>query len=282
MVDIMRTVIICAIVIVSAVFLPATSVAVVIGPFSGRVLDSDTNEPLYGASFFSYSMKHVFSIKCIRVAPANDENFELVDLIRMHMEYIERLGNEYPGEDLRRYNFYEMAGGTKCTPGYRPVHREYSDLIHSLHLLTDENGAFGIQAIYKELEPGSFLESSTVIVYHPGYQVFIKKFRNRDAGDVFKTKDSIIRLERIPPNFDHNAHYHQIVGAMSEMGKTPVIPPMSYDDNFMDAAPSLSPLLDDNTDAGGKRMDWNLFIEKSLLRIPFESFCRRFEWENRR
>lgn len=214
-----------AIVIVSAVLLPAASFAVVIGPYSGRVLDSDTNEPICGASLFLYSIKRV------RVAP---------------------------------------------------VYEAHSELIHSLHIHAGENGAYEIQSIYKELEPNSFFESSTVIVYQPGYQVVIKKIRNRDAGEVFRTKDNIITLGRIPPDFDHNAHYRQIVGAMGGMGETPVIPPMIYDVDLMDNAHALSPLLNDNLDVGGKRMDWNSFIEKSLLRMPFESFCRRFEWENRR
>lgn len=109
--------------------------------------------------------------------------------------------------------------------------------------------------------------SITIIVYQPGYQVYISRDSSWDEKPRnVKKKENIIMLDRIPPNFDHKKHYERITRAFSDIDEIDIIPPIDYY-----ASPK-----------GDKRMDWDKFVDKSQPSILREEFLRRAEWENRR
>lgn len=150
----------------------------------------------------------------------------------------------------------------------------YPELIKSMLSYTDNKGKFTIPITLfsrglPEFSRGlpDYYESTTIIVYQPGYQAYIYKKNNLDINsNSFKKKNSIIMLDRIPPNFDHKKHYESITSALGEMGEIHIIPPIDY---------LASP-------KGDTRMEWDKFVNKALLSAPKEEFLRRVEWENRR
>jgi hypothetical protein len=144
----------------------------------------------------------------------------------------------------------------------------YPELIKSMLVYTDNKGKYSIPITLISTGIKGSLESTSIIVYQPGYQAYvnINSIWNKKSGGDLKKKDNIILLDRIPPNFDHNKHYERIIHALSEMGDIHIISPIDYD---------VSP-------KGDTRMAWNKFLDNALLSVPKEEFLRRVEWENRR
>jgi hypothetical protein len=152
--------------------------------------------------------------------------------------------------------------------GFIPTHNleeryyQKSALVH-----TDKDGKYSIP---KTLTTSGLPDSQwsiIIIIYQPGYQVYI----NRDSSwnkkpNNAKKEGNIITLERISPNFDHKQHYEKIINAFSEIGEIEIIPPIDYY-----ASPK-----------GDTRMDWDKFVDKSRPSILKEEFLRCVEWEKRR
>jgi hypothetical protein len=157
---------------------------------------------------------------------------------------------------------------TKYNIALSPAGSEfYPERVKSMLIYTDEKGKYSIpKTLFSTGIPGS-LNSTTIIIYQPGYQAIIKKnsMWNKKPNR-FKKKDNIIKLERIPTNFDHKSHYERISDEIGNMGDCPIIPPIDY----------LA------SSKGDIRVKWDKFIDKAQLNIPKEEFLRRVEWENRR
>ena len=201
--------------IIVTIFLPASSSALFIGAYSGQVLDSQTENPISGASFFIYWVK-------VQGIPGLGWHSELIDSILVH---------------------------------------------------TDTNGKYETPSNFVFLESNSFFDATSIVVYQPGYRAYIRKVEGREADEGFENKNNIIKLDRIPPNFDHKAHYEMIVDVLRGMGISDVIPPK------IGVTP---PDVDGASSNKDTRIVWDLFIEKALLSQSKEAFLRRVEWENRR
>ncbi|MBU1053154.1 MAG: hypothetical protein KKC46_04900 [Proteobacteria bacterium] len=81
-------------------------------------------------------------------------------------------------------------------------------------LYTDKKGDYHISRILSNTGLLGALESTNIIIYQPGYQIYAKRIWHF-SGDgkpdsLFKEKDNIVKLDRIPPNFNHQNHYREI------------------------------------------------------------------------
>ena len=108
------------------------------------------------------------------------------------------------------------------------------------------------------------IESTNIVIYQPGYQAFIKTVwhynGNSKPDPDFRDKDNIVKLQRIPANFDHKKHCEEIEQALWGIHEYPYAYPLAED-----------------------RMTWDKLLEINLKAIPEkEVFLRRVEWEERR
>jgi len=140
----------------------------------------------------------------------------------------------------------------------------FSELIKITLAYTDDHGTYRIPRQFLNVGLITGLQSTKLIIYQPGYQVSINRKWYGDLPTPIKT-DAIVKLERIPPNFDHKKHYEKIIDAI-RMGETHIIPPIDYY-----ASPK-----------GDTRMAWSKLVDKALLSAPADEFLRRVEWEKRR
>ena len=188
------------------VFLPTVSFAASLGPYSGAVIDSQTGEPIEGATVLFFWEKRIPT---------------------------------------------PMEG--------------YSEVFESKLAYTDKNGIYRIPQILANLGLLGMLESTNIIIYQPGYQTYIamiwhdSPYTKPDPS--FRPKDNIVKLDRIPPNFNHREHYEKIdraLGSIREYDRTDPIwgKPLSWE----------------------KRKELNL---KSGI-LEKEEILRRAEWEERR
>jgi hypothetical protein len=189
------------------IFIPTVCPALFLGPYSGTVMDSQTGEPIKGASVLFYWEKRVPT---------------------------------------------PPSGGS-------------SDPIEARLVYTDKKGFYDIPRILANFGLLGFLESTNVIVYQPGYQAYIVRVwhdsPHTKPDPSFKTKDNMVKLDRIPPNFNHGEHYRRISDALSGLHEYPYAYPNKND----------------------PWMTWKKLLEINLKVIPEkEEFLRRAEWEERR
>ncbi|MBI5096092.1 MAG: hypothetical protein HZB32_00275 [Nitrospirae bacterium] len=185
----------------------------IIGPYSGQVIDSQTGEPVEGASVLFYwvnAIPHPLGV------------------------------------------YYEAIGAR---------------LIY-----TDGKGRYTIPTFFANLGLMSFLDSTNIIIYQPGYQAYIielhpsnplNPFSDPEEGDdaTFKEKNNIVKLARIPPNFSHKEHLDRIEHALWGI------------DDYSPGDPTT-------TKAG---ITWEEALKLNLKAVPEkEEFLRRLEWEARR
>lgn len=187
-------------------FSPGVSEALIDGPYTGKVIDSQTGEPVEGASILCYWVK-------------STPNFE---------------------------------GGHEALAKARLVY-------------SDSKGNYEIPRIFVMLGLIAAFDSTNIVVYQPGYQAYIVNIEPRNKyykpDPNFKKKDSVVKLDRIPPNFNHKEHYDKIDRALWGMDEYPYVYPQPQD----------------------KWMNWNKLIKMNLRGLPEkEEFLRRVEWEERR
>jgi hypothetical protein len=186
--------------------LPAASLALFLGPYSGAVIDSQTGEPIEGTSVLVYWEKRIPT----------------------------------------------PAGG-------------YSELIEVTLVSTNRKGRYEVPRFLANLGLLGTLESTNIIIYQPGYQAYIMKIWHDSPytkpDPSFKTKDNMVKLDRIPPGFNHGEHYRKISDALNGLHEYPYAYPHKND----------------------PWMTWKKLLEINLKVIPEkEEFLRRAEWEERR
>ena len=133
----------------------------------------------------------------------------------------------------------------------------HDEMIKATLVYTDQKGTYQIPMTYAYLGLLSTGPWTNVIIYQPGYEAYIVR---HDAESSFRAMENVIKLDRIPPLFDHKKHYRDITDALHGMND-----------------PGFVPLPD------GLRPTWKMFGEEhiSTVRIRNE-LLGRAEWETRR
>jgi hypothetical protein len=188
------------------VFLPTICFGIVLGPYSGTVIDSQTGEPIQGASVLF---------------------------------------------------FWERAVPTPM--------KAYSEVFEARLVYTDRKGTYHIARIIPNLGLQAVLESTNIIIYQPGYQAYnisishTSPYGKPDSS--FQEKDNIAKLDRIPPNFDHQKHLQILDSALSP------IRAYGWEDPIW-----------------GRPLTWEKRMELNLKSgiLEREEFLKRVEWEERR
>ena len=139
-----------------------------------------------------------------------------------------------------------------------------SDLIKATLVYTDNQGNYKIPASMVNLGLTGFLESTRVLIYQPGYQFHRVTIWSDDASGnsnrSFQKFGNRIRLERIPPNFDHRKHLDRIRDALR-----------GIDEVYFDSGYAY------------RGLTWKKHIKLNLRGVlEKEEFLRRVEWEDRR
>lgn len=191
--------------LVWVVIFPASSFAVILGPYSGKVLDSRTGEPIAGASVLFYWEKMIPT----------------------------------------------PAGGS-------------SDLIKASLVYTDDRGKYNIPVSMEGIGLLAFFESTRVLIYQPGYQFYtVTIWADSDSDNSnasFQKFGNRVRLERIPPHFDHRKHL----------------------DGIRDAFRGIDEVYFDS-DHAYPGFTWEKIVKLNLRGVlEKEEFLRRTEWEDRR
>jgi hypothetical protein len=96
----------------------------------------------------------------------------------------------------------------------------YSALLDVKMVYSDDSGNYTIPQVTDSDREGN-LTRSTIIVYQPGYEAEIKTITNETSHSErqqdFKTTGNIIKLQRIPPKFDHRKHRESIHDALTRL-----------------------------------------------------------------
>ncbi len=191
-----------AIIVLLIICFPSVSKALILGPYTGQVLDSRTGEPVEGASVLIYWEKPV-------------------------LEYT-------------------------------------TDLIKAELVYTDKQGRYNILKMFANIGLLDTLDSTNVIIYQPGYQVYTVRISHDSYAKPeksFKEKDNIVKLDRIPPNFNHKLHYEKIEAALRGIDEYHYSYPVPEDPG----------------------MTWDEILKINLRGIPEkEELLRWAEWEERR
>ncbi len=188
------------------IFLPSLSLAVFLGPYSGTVIDSQTGDPIEGATVLFFWGKSV------------------------------------------------------PTPM-----KAYSEIFEAKLVHTDKKGTYHVDRILPNLGLLGVLESTNVIIYQPGFQAHIVRvwhdspYTKPDPS--FKPEDNMVKLDRIPPNFNYKEHYRMIEDALSSIRE------YGWEDRIW-----------------GKKLIWEerlkLNVKSGILEK--EELLRRAEWEENR
>ena len=136
------------------------------------------------------------------------------------------------------------------------------ELVDVKLVYTDKKGRYEIPRTFANLGLLGHLESTRVIIYQPGYQAYIIIIwhESERTDRSFKEKDNAVKLERIPPNFNHKEHYRRIDQALWGIRE-------SYD----------------YSDEKGSEMTWTKLLQINLKsRLEKDEFLKRVEWEERR
>ncbi len=188
-----------AIIMLLIICFPSVSKALILGPYTGQVIDSRTGEPVEGASVLIYWRKPAFSV----------------------IEY-------------------------------------RSELIEAKLVYTDKKGTYKIPKMLANIGLLGELDSTNVIIYQPGYQVYTVRIWHdsyKKPGNSFKNKGNLVKLDRIPPNFSHRKHYEEIERTF-----------WGIDEASID-----------------EWTTWEQHLKINLKGIPEkEELLRRAEWEERR
>jgi hypothetical protein len=126
---------------------------------------------------------------------------------------------------------------------------------------TTDKGRYLVPKVSANLGLSAYLESTYIIIYQPGYESYIVHISNFDPygwsspPKNFKEKENLVKLDRVPPDFDHKAHYEKITHCLWAFRE--------YEDIYTGFLPTGKP-----------RMSGPI--------LEMKEFLRRVEWEDRR
>jgi len=126
---------------------------------------------------------------------------------------------------------------------------------------TDDKGGYLVPKISANLGLLAILDSTYLIIYQPGYEAYTVHVKHFDPygwstpPKDFKEKENLVKLDRVPPDFDHKNHYKKITDSLRGVDE--------YEDIYTGLLATEKP-----------RMTWPI-LEK-------REFLRRVEWEDRR
>ncbi|HJX34941.1 MAG TPA: hypothetical protein VJ373_07165 [Desulfatiglandales bacterium] len=126
---------------------------------------------------------------------------------------------------------------------------------------TDDKGGYHVPKISTNLGLSAILDLTYVIIYQPGYEAYRVYVRHFDpSGESsppkdFKEKENMVKLDRVPPDFDHKSHYKKITDLFVYIDE--------YEEIYTGFLPTEKP-----------RMTGPI--------LELREFLRRVEWEDRR
>jgi hypothetical protein len=182
--------------------IPTASFPLILGPYTGKAIDSQTGEPIEGA----------------------------IVLV-----------------------FWE---------GHFPIPPDgYSTVLAAKLMYTDKAGGYSIPTTVVTLGLLSLYHEARLVIYQPGYQVHSDWQHAGPDPPSFKKIGNIVKLDRIPPNFDHKEHYEWIRTVLSHINDIGWEAPV-----------------------WGTKLTWKKHIELNLRSgiLGKEELLRRAEWERRR
>jgi hypothetical protein len=181
--------------------IPTTSFSLILGPYTGKVIDSQTGEPVEGATVLVYWVGH------FPVPPDG-----------------------------------------------------YSAELAAKLVYTDKTGKYTIPTTVVTLGLLSLYHEARLVIYQPGYQVHSDWQHAGPDPPSFKKIGNIVKLDRIPPNFNHEEHYRRLEDLL-----------------HIDVIGWRDPIW-------GTKLTWKKHIELNLRReiLGKEELLRRAEWERRR
>ena len=137
---------------------------------------------------------------------------------------------------------------------------EITDFIKADLVYADNQGKYSIPLTILNTGLLGYLSSTVFIIYQPGYQAYIVSIFG-GHNKPFKQINNVVKLDRIPPNFDYKKHYRDIESAIGDLGE--------YHESSPESRDTMA--------------TWNRKIETSGRGVPLrEEFLRRVAWEERR
>ena len=141
----------------------------------------------------------------------------------------------------------------------------YSELIKITLANTDDHGIYKIPRQFINVGLIGWLGIANLIVYQPGYQVSIQphyqpsinRQSQKDLPPPFK-KTAVVKLEQIPPGFDHKKHHDQITDALH-----------GFDIDDYEGVDNIT----------GRRLSTKELVDKIAIMAEYWEFMRRIEWE---
>lgn len=95
--------------------------------------------------------------------------------------------------------------------GHFPVPPEGYDKVLAVKMVyTDKAGRYEIPATVVPLDLLSEYEDTGLLIYQPGYQAYFGARYPGPNPPSFKKSGNIVKLDRIPPNFNHREQYERI------------------------------------------------------------------------
>jgi hypothetical protein len=125
---------------------------------------------------------------------------------------------------------------------------------------TDKSGKYKIPLVFAPKGLLSVYNSTRCIIYQPGYQAYFAFLDSDSAPATFKKRGNIVKLDRIPPNFNYKEHYRRIEDALNL---------------YAIGWEGLT---------WGRRLTWKKHMKSNLRReiLGKEELLRRAEWEGKR
>lgn len=126
---------------------------------------------------------------------------------------------------------------------------------------TDNEGRYHVPASKANLGLTAVLDSTHIVIYQPGYEVCILEVTHFDPygwaknPKNFKKTGNLVKLDRVPPHFDHKAHHKKITRALDGLDE--------YEYVYIGFLPTEKP-----------RMTGPI--------LEMREFLKRIEWEERR
>jgi HEAT repeat protein len=118
---------------------------------------------------------------------------------------------------------------TKQVPEYihSVIIHSHSETIAVRLVYTDRDGRYNIPSVFYS-SSSDRLDSTNVIIYQPGYKAYLNEILHAPGAGPpkhpdFKDMGNTVKLDRLPPCFDHRAHVEMIDHAMYWYYTTPTM-----------------------------------------------------------